>query len=277
MLKNGYGQYLLQVATARCSDAGDSTALPGVLVLEPKVFADERGFFLESFNGGGSPRRPARAVTSCRTTIRVRRAASCAACTCSSAARAGQARAGDERPGVRRRRRHRPGEPHLKRWVGIELDDVDQRQIWIPAGFAHGFLVLSDRPTCNTRRPTTTRPPRDRRPLERSHARDRLARRSTFPMSSRRRTGSRRASRPSSPDARNANYCRRFDPERGTPEPVHCCVQPLNTPARCTLTPPPPTKTPPSPCCACSRSTPSTRSGNSRASSASASARRITC
>ena len=37
-----------------------------------------------------------------------------------------------------------PASPTFRRWVGLELDDVDQRQIWIPAGYAHGFLVLSE-------------------------------------------------------------------------------------------------------------------------------------
>src|SRR5206468_1622578 len=37
-----------------------------------------------------------------------------------------------------------PASPTYRRWVGIELDEVEHRQIWIPPGFAHGFLVLSD-------------------------------------------------------------------------------------------------------------------------------------
>jgi dTDP-4-dehydrorhamnose 3,5-epimerase len=38
----------------------------------------------------------------------------------------------------------RPGSDCFGRWVGIELSDENHRQIWIPPGFAHGFLVLTD-------------------------------------------------------------------------------------------------------------------------------------
>lgn len=38
----------------------------------------------------------------------------------------------------------RPGSPTYRRWEGYELDDVDHRQLLIPAGFGHGFCVLSD-------------------------------------------------------------------------------------------------------------------------------------
>jgi dTDP-4-dehydrorhamnose 3,5-epimerase len=34
--------------------------------------------------------------------------------------------------------------PFYGRWVGVRLDDVEHRQLWIPPGFAHGFLTLSD-------------------------------------------------------------------------------------------------------------------------------------
>jgi dTDP-4-dehydrorhamnose 3,5-epimerase len=39
----------------------------------------------------------------------------------------------------------RPGSPTFGRWVGIELSDAAPRQVYIPAGFAHGFSVLSER------------------------------------------------------------------------------------------------------------------------------------
>ena len=37
----------------------------------------------------------------------------------------------------------RRGSPRFGRWVGAELDDESRRMLWVPAGFAHGFLVLS--------------------------------------------------------------------------------------------------------------------------------------
>lgn len=39
----------------------------------------------------------------------------------------------------------RRGSPTFGRWVGVRLDDCERRQLWVPPGFAHGFLVLSER------------------------------------------------------------------------------------------------------------------------------------
>src|SRR5205085_7934097 len=38
----------------------------------------------------------------------------------------------------------RPESPTYRRWAGVELDAIAHRQIWIPAGYAHGFLVVSE-------------------------------------------------------------------------------------------------------------------------------------
>jgi dTDP-4-dehydrorhamnose 3,5-epimerase len=38
----------------------------------------------------------------------------------------------------------RAGSPTYRQWVGVELDDVAHRQLWIPPGLAHGFLVMSE-------------------------------------------------------------------------------------------------------------------------------------
>ncbi len=120
------------------------TSLPDVLIIEPKVFGDARGFFMESFN----------------------------------------ARAFEEATGLKRqfvqdnhsRSQHgvlrglhyqiqqpqgklvrvvagevfdvavdlRKSSPSFGRWVGVHLSADNQRQLWIPEGFAHGFLVLSE-------------------------------------------------------------------------------------------------------------------------------------
>ncbi len=122
-----------------------ATALPGVLVLEPKVFGDARGFFFESFNeqafaaaAGTAPTfvqdnhsRSARGVlrglhlqTEPHRQGKLVRVAS--------------GRVFDVAVDVR------PASPTFRRWVGIELSAENHRQLWIPPGLAHGFLVLSD-------------------------------------------------------------------------------------------------------------------------------------
>lgn len=122
------------------------TALPGVLILEPKVFGDARGFFLESYNA-----RVFREATgldpvfvqdnhsrSMRGVVRglhyqVRQAQG-------KLVRVTYGRVFDVAVDVCR------GSPYFGRWVGVELsDEVPCRMLWIPPGFAHGFVVLSDR------------------------------------------------------------------------------------------------------------------------------------
>jgi dTDP-4-dehydrorhamnose 3,5-epimerase len=121
------------------------TVLPGVLILAPKVFADARGFFLESFNERhfvdaiGAPvhfvqdnhSRSSRGVLRGLHLQRPPHAQG-------KLVHVARGRIFDVAVDVD------PASPTYKRWVGLELDDVEQRQIWIPAGYAHGFLVLSD-------------------------------------------------------------------------------------------------------------------------------------
>lgn len=121
----------------------ESTALPGVRLLTPRVFSDDRGFFLESFNArafaaAGLPadfvqdnhsRSAAGVVRGLHyqhphaqgKLIRVVRGA-----------------AVDVAVDVRR------GSPTFARWVVTELREDDHRLLWIPAGFAHGFCALTD-------------------------------------------------------------------------------------------------------------------------------------
>jgi dTDP-4-dehydrorhamnose 3,5-epimerase len=121
------------------------TALPGVLLLEPKVFGDARGFFLESYN-----RRTFAEATgvdvefvqdnhsrSAKGVLRGMHLQT-APHAQGKLVRVAAGRVFDVVADVRR------ASPTFGRWVGIELDAESNRQLWIPAGYAHGFLVLSE-------------------------------------------------------------------------------------------------------------------------------------
>lgn len=126
------------------------TALPGVVIVEPAVFADDRGWFMESWNqarfdaalrelGLPAPRTFVQDNHSCShmgvlrglhyqlpphaqgKLVRVVRGA-----------------AFDVAVDIRR------GSPDFGRWTGVELSAGNRRQLWIPEGFAHGFLALED-------------------------------------------------------------------------------------------------------------------------------------
>ena len=121
------------------------TGIEGVVVFEPKVFGDARGFFLESFrqnvfdaavgghvefvqdNHSRSPRGVLRglhwqeAPHAQGKLVRVTRGA-----------------VFDVAVDIRR------GSPTFGRWFGVELSDTNHRQLWIAPGLAHGFLVTSE-------------------------------------------------------------------------------------------------------------------------------------
>jgi dTDP-4-dehydrorhamnose 3,5-epimerase len=120
------------------------TAIPEVLEIEPKVFGDARGFFFESFN-----QRAFREATgadvqfvqdnhsrSARGVLRglhyqIRQPQG-------KLVRVARGSVFDVAVDVRR------SSPTFGRWVGAELSEQNQHQLWVPAGFAHAFLVLSD-------------------------------------------------------------------------------------------------------------------------------------
>lgn len=119
------------------------TALPGVVIVEPQVFEDSRGFFFESY----SYRRYAEHgidvefvqdnhSLSVRGTLR----------GLHYQAAPGQAKlvrvVSGEVWDVAVDIRH--GSPTFGRWVGVTLSAANKRQLYIPVGFAHGFCVLSD-------------------------------------------------------------------------------------------------------------------------------------
>lgn len=119
------------------------TALPGVLIIEPKVFGDTRGFFIETFqleryreigitqpfvqdNHSRSPHGVLRGLHFQKTRpqgklVRVSRGA-----------------VYDVAVDIE------PSSTTFGRYVGLELSDENHRQLWIPPGYAHGFCVISD-------------------------------------------------------------------------------------------------------------------------------------
>jgi len=120
------------------------TALPEVLVLEPKVFGDERGFFFESFNQRDFQHATGLDVQfvqdnhskSNRGVLRglhyqIQHPQG-------KLVRVTQGRVFDVSVDLRR------SSPDFGLWVGVELSAENKRQLWIPPGFAHGFLVVSE-------------------------------------------------------------------------------------------------------------------------------------
>lgn len=121
-----------------------ASAIPDVLVIEPKVFGDPRGFFLESFN-----RKAFQAASgldlefvqdnhsrSSRGVLRglhfqIQHAQG-------KLVRVVSGRVFDVAVDLRR------SSPRLGQWVGVELSADNHRQLWIPPGFGHGYLTLSD-------------------------------------------------------------------------------------------------------------------------------------
>jgi dTDP-4-dehydrorhamnose 3,5-epimerase len=121
------------------------TALAGVLVIEPKVFGDERGFFFESFNQRAFDAAVGHHVAfvqdnhsrSARGVLRGLHYQLDPHAQ-GKLVRVAQGSAFDVAVDVRR------GSPTFGRWVGVTLDAQRQRQLWIPPGFAHGFVALED-------------------------------------------------------------------------------------------------------------------------------------
>src|ERR1700712_72904 len=118
-------------------------AIPDVVLLEPKVFGDERGFFLESYSERtfGELGLPTRFVQdnhskSIRSVLRGLHYQ--LGTPQGKLIRALQGEIFDVAVDMRR------SSPTFGKWVGEILNDTNRRMLWIPPGFAHGFLVLSD-------------------------------------------------------------------------------------------------------------------------------------
>jgi len=120
------------------------TRIPDVLVIEPKVFGDARGFFFESFNGRAFDDAVGHHVEFVQDNhsrsskgvlrglhyqiqqpqgklVRVTRGA-----------------VFDVAVDIRK------SSPTFGQWVGVELNEENHKQLWVPPGLAHGFVVLSE-------------------------------------------------------------------------------------------------------------------------------------
>ncbi|MGF1607197.1 MAG: dTDP-4-dehydrorhamnose 3,5-epimerase [Rhodothalassiaceae bacterium] len=119
------------------------TTLPGVVILEPRVFGDTRGFFMEVWN-----RRTFQALGLDRDFVQDNHSRSAkhilrglhyqvvqpqgklVRCTAGAVF--------DVAVDLRQ------ASPSFKQWIGVELSAENKRQLWVPEGFGHGFLALTD-------------------------------------------------------------------------------------------------------------------------------------
>ncbi|HEX3316469.1 MAG TPA: dTDP-4-dehydrorhamnose 3,5-epimerase [Solirubrobacteraceae bacterium] len=119
------------------------TSLEGVLLLEPAVHGDERGFFVETYRASvwGELGVDATFVQDNHSRSRRGTLRGMHFQTHPGQAKLVRCARGaiyDVAVDLRR------GSPTFGRWEGHELDDAGLRQLWVPVGFAHGFCVLSE-------------------------------------------------------------------------------------------------------------------------------------
>jgi dTDP-4-dehydrorhamnose 3,5-epimerase len=120
------------------------TGLPGCLVIEPQVFGDDRGYFFESFNNDKLASHGLRPVfvqgnvsSSCRGVLRglhyqwPKPQGKYVSVV--------EGEVWDVAVDIRR------GSPDFGRWAAVHLSADNKRHFWIPEGFAHGFVTLSER------------------------------------------------------------------------------------------------------------------------------------
>ena len=121
-----------------------ATSLPEVLIVEPKVFGDQRGFFFESFNQkafNDATGLDAKFVQDnhSRSTKGVLRGLHYQIQQPQGKlVRVVRGAVFDVAVDIRK------SSPNFGAWVGVELSEENHRQLWVPSGFAHGFLVTSD-------------------------------------------------------------------------------------------------------------------------------------
>lgn len=121
-----------------------TTNIPDVFILEPQVFGDERGFFMESFN-----QEQWQELTGMQTTFVQDNHSRSARGVLrglhyqikhpqGKLVRVVQGEVFDVAVDIRK------SSPTFGQWAGVVLSAENKRQFWVPAGFAHGFLVMSD-------------------------------------------------------------------------------------------------------------------------------------
>lgn len=121
-----------------------ATSLPGVFILEPRVFGDERGFFFESYNENvmaeaGILDRFVQDNHSCSSRNVLRGLHYQIKQAQGKLVRVADGEILDVAVDLRR------SSPSFGRWEAVRLSGENKRMLWIPAGFAHGFCVTSEK------------------------------------------------------------------------------------------------------------------------------------
>ncbi|MCW8039410.1 MULTISPECIES: dTDP-4-dehydrorhamnose 3,5-epimerase [Acinetobacter] len=125
------------------------TKIKDLLILEPRIFADERGWFMESFNQQGFEKILAERGLEVPNFVQDNHSLSQKGVlrglhyqldphAQGKLVRVVQGRAWDVAVDIRQ------GSLTFGEWVGVELSGENHKQFWIPAGFAHGFIALED-------------------------------------------------------------------------------------------------------------------------------------
>jgi len=119
------------------------TSLPGLFILEPRVFADERGFFLESYNEqamteAGILERFVQDNHSCSRRNVLRGLHYQIQQVQGKLVRVVTGEILDVAVDLRR------SSPAFGKWEAVRLSGENKRMLWIPVGFAHGFRVMAD-------------------------------------------------------------------------------------------------------------------------------------
>lgn len=119
------------------------TGLPGVVIVEPSVYGDDRGFFMETWNSeryeeAGLPARFVQSNLSRSGAGVIRGLHFQHPEPQGKLVSVPEGRVFDVAVDIR------PDSPSFKQWVGVELSAENHRQLYVPEGFAHGFCVLGE-------------------------------------------------------------------------------------------------------------------------------------